>query len=68
MTLLQNLLTVLKFNKKPIDIPEYLSHDAKTLLQQLFQINPNKRLGKINGIRDIKAHSFFKEIDFSKLH
>jgi len=49
----------------PLRVPSSLSPDAKSLLKGLLQKNPIKRLG--SGKKDaeeIKAHPFFKNIDW----
>jgi len=45
--------------------PSYLSQNANALLQSLFVIDPDKRLGSGNkGVDEIKGHIFFKSIDW----
>lgn len=55
-----------KIDKKSIPIPNRLSPDARSLLEQLLKIKPEKRLGS-NGSMEIKDHPFFRDIDFDKL-
>ena len=57
----KNLMT------KPVPIPYYISEEAKSLLQGLFQIKPEDRLGYKSGAFEIKKHKFFKDIDFDKM-
>ena len=49
-------------------MPQFLSAEAQSLLRVLFKRNPQNRLGHgVNGIENIKAHSFFKTIDWDRL-
>ena len=46
-------------------MPQFLSPEAQSLLRVLFKRNPQNRLGSgPNGIENIKAHAFFKSIDW----
>lgn len=54
--------------KAKLGMPQFLSQEAQSLLRQLFKRNPANRLGfGENGIEHIKAHEFFKSIDWEKL-
>lgn len=53
-----------KIMTEPLKIPEYVSAEAKSLLTQLLERDPEKRLRNPD---DIKQHAFFKGIDFEKL-
>ncbi len=46
-----------------------LSNEARDLLRQLLIVDPAKRGGNLtpNGISDLKAHPWFKSIDWDKL-
>lgn len=48
----------------PLVIPDYVSPEARSLLMGLLERNPNKRL---QDPKIIKAHPFFKGIDWDKL-
>jgi protein kinase A len=49
-------------------IPGKISEDAADLISRLLVNDPNRRLGmQRKGIRDLKEHSWFKDIDFIKL-
>ena len=37
---------------------------AKNLIEKLLIKDPNKRLGKKNGIEEIKTHSFYRDLNF----
>ncbi|XP_019630767.1 PREDICTED: ribosomal protein S6 kinase delta-1-like [Branchiostoma belcheri] len=51
-----------------LNIPEHVSTEARSLLQQLLQPNVSERLGSgIDGAEDIKAHPFFKDINWEEL-
>ncbi|KAF9969231.1 serine/threonine protein kinase psk1 [Actinomortierella ambigua] len=54
-------------NKK-LNLPYYLSQDAKDLLGKLLRRAPSTRLGSgSNGVENIKNHRFFRKIDWKKL-
>ena len=42
----------------------YPSKEIKDLIKKLLEKDPNKRLGKKNGIEEIKTHSFFRDLNF----
>ena len=52
--------------KKPV-IPAVLQGDIKDLLERLLEINPENRLGVNHGIKEIKDHAFFSDIDWHRL-
>ncbi len=49
------------------DLPlkNYFSEDFSNLLLQLTSKGRDRRLGSKNGVADIKAHPFFKKVDWS---
>ncbi|XP_071447347.1 ribosomal protein S6 kinase delta-1 isoform X2 [Hetaerina americana] len=48
-----------------LNIPEYISLEAKSLLTELLRPDPLERLGSgINGIENLKSHPFFHGIDW----
>ncbi|KAF1332205.1 Agc protein kinase, partial [Globisporangium splendens] len=58
-------LTFLKVQDGSFHLPEYLSEEAKDLITKLLQKDPKVRLGNGEaGINGIKAHPFFRGIDF----
>ena len=51
-----------------IKYPVYLSKDAVSILQAFFTQDPDKRLGSgPDGIKNIKTHPFFKNIDWEAI-
>ncbi|XP_071997376.1 ribosomal protein S6 kinase alpha-2 [Engystomops pustulosus] len=55
--------------KAKLGMPQFLSCDAQCLLRALFKRNPINRLGAgIDGVEEIKRHSFFLTIDWNKLY
>jgi len=49
--------------------PSYISSEAQSLLEGLLTRDPEKRLGSASkDAKDIKAHPFFKSIDWDKLY
>eukprot|EP01089_Gocevia_fonbrunei_P020478 TRINITY_DN7650_c0_g1_i1.p1 TRINITY_DN7650_c0_g1~~TRINITY_DN7650_c0_g1_i1.p1 ORF type:complete len:727 (-),score=135.20 TRINITY_DN7650_c0_g1_i1:126-2306(-) len=59
-----------KILKEPLGFDPYLfSNDAISLLTGLLDRDPSKRLGTgVDGTEHIKAHPFFKSINWSKLY
>jgi serine/threonine protein kinase len=48
--------------------PTHLSREAKTIIRDLLQPSPNKRLGVIKGgAKSIKKHAWFKSFDWDAL-
>ncbi|PVI06224.1 kinase-like protein [Periconia macrospinosa] len=54
---------------KKINMPYYLSQDAKDLLTRFLRKDPRKRLGgnMPKDIKTIKAHRFFRKLDWKRL-
>ncbi|XP_060102892.1 ribosomal protein S6 kinase delta-1 isoform X2 [Heteronotia binoei] len=51
-----------------LNLPDHISEEAKSLLQQLLQFNAVERLGAgVAGVEDIKSHPFFVSLDWSEL-
>uniref|UniRef100_A0A8C6KRK3 Ribosomal protein S6 kinase C1 n=1 Tax=Nothobranchius furzeri TaxID=105023 RepID=A0A8C6KRK3_NOTFU len=49
-----------------LNIPESVSEEARSLLEQLLQYNPTERLGAgAGGVDDIKSHPFFARVVWS---
>ena len=44
-----------------------MEEDAKDFLQKLLVREPEKRLGSIRGIAELKEHIFFKDINWETL-
>ncbi|XP_007230021.3 ribosomal protein S6 kinase delta-1 [Astyanax mexicanus] len=50
-----------------LNIPDFVSEEARSLLEQLLQYNPVERLGAgVAGVEDIKSHPFFARVDWPK--
>ncbi|XP_034017522.1 ribosomal protein S6 kinase delta-1 [Thalassophryne amazonica] len=48
-----------------LNIPELVSEEARSLLEQLLQYNPTERLGAgVSGVDEIKSHPFFAGVDW----
>jgi serine/threonine protein kinase len=58
-----------KILKQKLQLPYYLSPDAKDLLTRLLRKEPNKRLGyhMPKDLQIIKKHRFFRKIDWKAL-
>ncbi|XP_048343466.1 ribosomal protein S6 kinase alpha-2 [Sphaerodactylus townsendi] len=55
--------------KAKLGMPQFLSIEAQSLLRALFKRNPSNRLGAgLDGVEEIKRHSFFATIDWNKLY
>lgn len=57
-----------KILKSKLTLPFYMSADAKDLIGKFLKKVPKVRLGHMNGdVGKIKAHRFFRKIDWKKL-
>ncbi|MCJ1228057.1 serine/threonine protein kinase psk1 [Toensbergia leucococca] len=58
-----------KILKQKLNLPYFLSADAKDLLTRLLRKEPSKRLGACmpRDMQAIKKHRFFRKIDWKKL-
>ncbi|XP_065257296.1 ribosomal protein S6 kinase delta-1 isoform X4 [Emys orbicularis] len=51
-----------------LNMPDHVSKEARSLIQQLLQFNPVERLGAgVAGVEDIKSHPFFAPVDWADL-
>ena len=56
-------------HRAKLGMPQFLSPEAQSLLRVLFKRNPQNRLGHgPNGIENIKAHLYFKSINWDRLY
>lgn len=56
-----------QFGEQPAPYKSHLSSSGKSLIRKLLHKDENKRLGCRAGASDIKAHPFFKSINFALL-
>ncbi|XP_062857189.1 ribosomal protein S6 kinase delta-1 [Trichomycterus rosablanca] len=50
-----------------LNVPDFVSEEARSLLEQLLQYNPVERLGAgVGGVEDIKSHPFFAQMNWPK--
>lgn len=59
--------TIEKILKGKLVLPQYLTPEAKDLLRKLLKRHPHSRLGGIDDATPIKAHTFFRTIDWKDL-
>lgn len=68
----QDLSLVEKMNEilnKEIPIPKKLSVEARDFLKQILKKDPAQRLGcRAGGVEELKAHPFFRSIDWDELY
>ncbi|XP_041030534.1 ribosomal protein S6 kinase delta-1 isoform X1 [Carcharodon carcharias] len=51
-----------------LNMPDHMSEEARSVVQQLLQYNPSERLGAgVSGFEDIKSHPFFSTMDWSRV-
>jgi serine/threonine protein kinase len=53
---------------KELVIPDFLSDEARDLLEKCLIKDPYERIGAIPGIGELKSHSFCRSIDFEALY
>lgn len=57
----------LKILHSKLEIPGFISDDARDLLQRLLEKNPKRRIGSVDGIVEIMRHPWCQDIDFDRL-
>ncbi|ODV96770.1 hypothetical protein PACTADRAFT_40116 [Pachysolen tannophilus NRRL Y-2460] len=56
-----------KILQDPLSFPSFLDSNTKSLIKNLLNRDPTKRLG-YNGTQEIKSHPFFQDVDWTKLN
>jgi serine/threonine protein kinase len=61
---------VLFFNivNQDLELPKNISKEAKDLLKKLLHKSPSKRLGAMRGASEIKAHPWFKGVNWQDVY
>ena len=54
--------------KGDLQIPKFVSEKAKVLLRALLKKEPEERLGYKNDVEEIKAHEYFKDINWDDVY
>ena len=54
--------------KGDLQIPKFVSDKAKTLLKALLKKEPEERLGSKNDVEEIKAHEYFRDINWNDVY
>ncbi len=62
-------LDEIKYHKEEVEFLDKIkiSEDAKDIIKNLLQKNPNERLGSKSGIEEIVNHSFFKDVNYDSI-
>ncbi|KAH7296536.1 hypothetical protein KP509_26G027200 [Ceratopteris richardii] len=61
-------LTFQKILNRDFEFPEFLSAEARDLIDRLLDLDPSRRLGVgADGFATLKAHSFFQGTEWSEL-
>jgi p70 ribosomal S6 kinase len=50
-----------------VKMKDFFSAESKSILTQLLERNPSKRLGSNNDAKEVMAHPFFREINWQDL-
>lgn len=56
-----------KIVNEPVNIPLWLSKEARDLLKRLLEKDPKKRIGGRTGTQEIREHAFFRGVSWSIL-
>jgi 3-phosphoinositide dependent protein kinase-1 len=65
---LSDYLIFQKIKERDVEFPSYLPKEAVDLMDKLLQVDPLQRIGTgENGYADIKAHPFFKGVNWKNL-
>ncbi|XP_028834267.1 ribosomal protein S6 kinase beta-2-like [Denticeps clupeoides] len=59
--------TIDKILKCKINLPPYLTPDARDLMKKLLKKNPTQRLGSKADFKEIQKHPFFRHISWDEL-
>ena len=51
--------------KAKIDVPNYFSYDAKSFVEDILHIEPEKRLGSLRDAEEVKEHTLFQNVNWS---
>uniref|UniRef100_A0A7S3YHI2 Protein kinase domain-containing protein n=1 Tax=Lotharella globosa TaxID=91324 RepID=A0A7S3YHI2_9EUKA len=57
----------MKYIDATIKFPESIKGDARDFIERMLVIDPKKRLGGTKGLKEIKRHPLFKELDWQAL-
>lgn len=57
-----------KILKAELKLPKFFSPAARSLLTGLLDRNPSTRLGSTKDAAELKAHAFFREVNWTMLH
>lgn len=57
-----------KIQQDTVKFPSSLSEQCRSLIIELLERDPKKRLGSNGDIEEIKKHSFFRKLDWEKLY
>ena len=52
---------------KSVQYPRHISEEAKSIIRGLLIKNPNKRLGSMRGVEELKEHPFCAGVNWGKL-
>ncbi len=50
--------------EKPIPMKPYFTSEATSLLQQLLDRDPTRRIGAMNDAAELKQHPFFNDVNW----
>lgn len=56
-----------KITKLEYEFPPDFPEDARDLVSNLLVLDPHQRLGAVHGVEDIKAHRYFRGIDWNSI-
>lgn len=65
--IMDKIVAAAEKNNKQLRFPFYVSNDAKNLLRQLLQVNPEKRLNVDEQFEKVKKHEFFRHVNWKEL-
>ena len=50
-----------------LQVPDFVSDEAKDLIARLMDKNPKMRIGSVGGIEEVMRHPWLRDVDFEKL-